>query len=66
MRPTIRDRRGRVDLGDIILAVEGQPVRTSSELRLRLEQRRVGDTVTVTVERGGRRKELEVRLGAPN
>jgi S1-C subfamily serine protease len=66
MRPTTRDRRGRVDLGDVIVAVEGQPVRSQSELRLRLEQRRVGDAVTVTVDRGGRKRDLEVRLGEPN
>ena len=66
LRSTTRDRRGQVDLGDVIVAVEGQPVRSSSELRLRLEQRRVGDAVTVTVDRGGRRRDLEVRLGEPN
>jgi S1-C subfamily serine protease len=66
MRSTTRDRRGRVVLGDVIVAVDGQPVRSSAELRLRLEQRRVGEKVKVTVDRDGRHKELEVRLGEPN
>jgi S1-C subfamily serine protease len=66
LRSTIRNRFGQVVMGDVILAVEGQPVRSSSELRLRLEKRRAGENVTVTVERNGRQEDLEIRLGAPN
>jgi len=66
LRPTTRDQRGQIVLGDVIVAVEGQQVRSASELRLRLEQRRSGETVTVTVDRNGRRTDLEVRLGEPN
>jgi S1-C subfamily serine protease len=66
LRPTTRDRRGQVILGDVIVAVEGQPVRSASELRLRLEQRRSGEKVRLTVERDRRRRELDIRLGAPN
>src|SRR6185369_5614540 len=32
LRPTRRDERGAVDLGDIIIAVNGKPVRTQPEL----------------------------------
>jgi S1-C subfamily serine protease len=63
MRPTGYDRRGRVVLGDVIIAVEGEPVRTSYDLRLALEQREVGDEVLVTVLREGREKDLTVVLG---
>jgi S1-C subfamily serine protease len=66
LRPTRRDRRGRVVLGDVIVAIDGQPVRSDDELRLRLEQRRAGDSITVTVDRDGRQRDLEVRLGQPN
>jgi len=66
MRPTVRDRRGEVQLGDVIVAIDGQPVRSQSELRLRLEQRREGDQVEVTVERDRRRQTLKVRLGSPS
>ncbi len=66
LRPTRRDRRGRVVIGDVIVAVDGQPVRSSEELRLRLEQRQPGETVSVTVDRDGRERDLEVRLGTPN
>ncbi len=65
VRPTRRDDRGRWTLGDIILAVEGEPVRSSSELGLRVEGRSPGDEVTVTVDRDGRRLDLRVTLGDP-
>ena len=57
---------GRVQLGDIIVAIDGKPVRSQSELRLRLEQRREGEDVTVTLERDGREKTMRVKLGKPN
>ena len=66
LQPTVRDRRGRVQLGDIIVSIDGKPVRSQSELRLRLEQRREGEDVTVTVERDGREKTMKVKLGKPN
>jgi S1-C subfamily serine protease len=66
LQPTRRDRGGRVVLGDIIVAIDDQPVRSAEELRLRLEQRRAGDTVTVTVDRDGKKRDLRIRLGEPD
>jgi len=66
LRPTRRDRRGRVVIGDVIVAIDGQPVRSSDELRLRLEQRQPGETVTVTIDRDGKERDLELRLGKPD
>jgi S1-C subfamily serine protease len=65
VQPTRRDNRGRWVLGDIILAVEGDPVRSSTELGLRLEGRATGDVVTVTVDRNGQRRDLKIKLGDP-
>jgi len=66
LQPTRRDSRGRVVLGDIIVAIDGQQVRSAEELRLRLEQRHSGDTVSVTVDRDGKKRDLRIRLGEPN
>ena len=66
LRPTVRDRRGRVQIGDIIVGVEGEPVRTSSELRLRLEQRRGGDIVEINLNRNGHEETVNVQLTAPD
>ncbi|MCL4839889.1 MAG: trypsin-like peptidase domain-containing protein [Thermoanaerobaculia bacterium] len=63
LRPTRRDRRGRLELGDLIVAVDGEPVASSADLLLALERRRPGETVTVTVARDGARRDLAVVLG---
>jgi S1-C subfamily serine protease len=60
---TIRDRRGRVRLGDVIVAIDDQPVASSSDVFLLLERRRAGERLTVTIERDGRPLDLEVTLG---
>jgi len=64
IRPVHRDRRGRAVVGDVIVAIDGDRVRTAGELGLILERYREGDTVTVTVDRDGREKELRLTLGA--
>jgi S1-C subfamily serine protease len=64
IRPVYRDRRGRVRVGDVIVAINGEPIRSGGELGLILEGYREGDTVTVTVMREGEKKDLQVRLGA--
>ena len=64
IRPTVRDRRGAIVLGDLIVAVDGEPIKSSSDLILALERRRVGDTVKLTVVRDDRKRTLEVTLQA--
>jgi S1-C subfamily serine protease len=63
IQPAYRDRRGRVIVGDVIVAIEGEPIRSGGELGLALEQHREGDIVTVTVEREGQQQDLRVKLG---
>jgi PDZ domain-containing protein len=43
---------GKLEPGDVIVAVDGTPVATVSELRARVGARRVGDVVSFTVRRG--------------
>jgi len=64
IRPAYRDSRGRVMVGDIIIAVDGEPVRSGGELGLALEKYAVGDVVTVTVSREGRDVDKRITLGA--
>jgi S1-C subfamily serine protease len=63
VQPTRRDRRGRIVLGDVIVAVDGKPVRSTGDIYLILEGYREGDQVAVTVNRDGREQNLEIRLG---
>lgn len=49
--------------GDIITAIEGQPLDANTSLRQVLLQYRPGDTVTLTVLRDGREQSVQVTLG---
>jgi S1-C subfamily serine protease len=62
LRPTIRDARGRIRLGDIIVALDGEPIRSFNDLLLALEKKRAGDRVTVTILRDGKRRKVDVVL----
>lgn len=55
---------GRVELGDVIVSVDGQRVGSGADLVLALEERKAGEKVKVEVERDGRRREVEVTLDA--
>jgi S1-C subfamily serine protease len=47
---------------DIIVAIEGAPMRTGSELRNRVGLSRIGDDLELTVERGGVERNATVRI----
>lgn len=64
LRGSRRTRQGIV-LGDVITAIEGQPVRSVSDIRAQLERQQAGDTVTVSLLRGEEETEAKVRLSAP-
>lgn len=58
-RPT---RDGAVVAGDVIVAVDGAPTPDLETLLDLLERRQPGETVTLTVERGGKVREVTVTL----
>jgi len=60
--PTDRDARGRIVLGDFIVAIDGKPVRHSGDLFARLDGKAPGDEVGVTVQRGKERLDLRLQL----
>jgi S1-C subfamily serine protease len=64
IQPVYRDRRGRVRVGDVIVAVNEEKIHSGGELGLILEGFKEGDTVIVTVNREGEEKDLRVTLGA--
>ncbi len=55
---------GRWVLGDVVVAIDGNPVTTSSDLFRVLDQHTVGDTVKLTLERNGRRRDVKITLQA--
>jgi S1-C subfamily serine protease len=64
LQPFRRARDGGILLGDVVTAVDGQPVRDLDDMLTLLEQRQPGDTVTLTVWRAGRTREQRVTLGS--
>ena len=64
IRPTTRDQLGRVQLGDVIVAVDGNKVESPNELFLLLEKYKVGDVVVLSVLRGGKTVQSKVTLEA--
>jgi S1-C subfamily serine protease len=52
------------EYADLVVAVNGEPVRTADDLLSAIEKRKPGDEVTVTVVREGRQLNVGVVLGA--
>jgi S1-C subfamily serine protease len=62
IQPTRRDAEGRLRLGDIITAVDGQKVESPNDLYLALEKYKVGDAVNLTLLRDGKSVKTKVNL----
>ncbi|MEM6699583.1 MAG: trypsin-like peptidase domain-containing protein [Bacteroidota bacterium] len=63
LRPSARDRYGRIILGDIITAIDGKKISSYSDLILTLDEYQSGDMVQVQVRRDGEEMEVPVELG---
>jgi S1-C subfamily serine protease len=64
LRPTQYDDEGNVRLGDIIISIEGQPVKTTGQMLDILDSCSPGDAVRVEILRDNRRQQLTVTLQA--
>jgi S1-C subfamily serine protease len=49
--------------GDVIVAIDNQKIASQLDMNVVLNRKRPGDTVTVTVYRGGKKLEIPVKLG---
>ena len=63
LQPYRRGPRGEIIAGDIIVGMEGKLIVSVDEFLDVLERHQPGDTLTVTVLRGGATVELRVQLG---
>jgi S1-C subfamily serine protease len=66
MRGLSRSQRGRIQLGDVIIAIDGQTVLNEDDYANIIEQRRAGDVVKVRTQRNDRVVEYDIELQAPN
>jgi S1-C subfamily serine protease len=64
LQPARVDRFRRIILGDVIVAAGGKPVRNPNDLFRVFDSHEVGDTLTLTILRGGRKVDVEVQLQA--
>ena len=49
--------------GDVIVAIDGQKIATQFDMNVVLNRKRPGDTVNVTIYRGGKKMDVPVKLG---
>jgi S1-C subfamily serine protease len=59
-----RREAGQIELGDVIVALDGKSINDSSDLRSTLQQYKPGQTVTLTIIRNDHRTDVKVTLGA--
>ena len=64
IRGLSRDERGRYVLGDILVGINGNPVRTTTDLFLELEKYDPGEFVELNMVRDDRAVDVEIRLGS--
>ena len=64
LQPFRRGNRGEVLAGDVITAINEEPVGDWDEMLSQLERRQPGDTVTLTVWRAGKARKVPVALGS--
>lgn len=62
IRPTQQDNQGRVTLGDVIVGVDGAPVKNTADLFLALESHKQGDKVQLMLHRDGKPAKASVEL----
>ena len=62
LRGLTQTENGDVEIGDIIVAIDGEKVANSDDLFRLLDKHQVGDTVRVEIVRNGRRVTVPVRL----
>jgi len=63
IRSTLRDRQGNIILGDIILAINDQPIENMIQLTEEIEKYRTGDEVKITLDRNDQTVETLLVLG---
>ena len=62
LQGTIRAADGRLVLGDIVQAIDGEPVNNLGELETLLDRYSPGNEVTVTIDREGETREVQIQV----
>jgi S1-C subfamily serine protease len=62
LRGTRRDDSGNIQLGDIIVAIDGKAIKQGKDLNATLSSHKSGDKATLTIIRDGKRQDVPVTL----
>ena len=62
LRGLVQTEDGDIELGDIIIAIDGEKISNNDDLYRTLDKHQVGDTVNIEVMRNGRSIRVPVRL----
>ena len=62
VQPTRRDADGKIELGDLIIEIDGQNIDNFHDLYTAISRHKVGDVVKIVVLRDGKRVELPIKL----
>lgn len=65
IRGVWRDFRGDVQLGDVIVAIDGAPIKSADDYLSFMEKHKPGEKVVITTRRDGQQKDFEIRLADP-
>jgi S1-C subfamily serine protease len=65
MRGVWKNYRGEIELGDVIVALDGKPVTSADDYLNFMEKKKPGDRVSVTTRRDGEEMQFDVRLAEP-
>jgi S1-C subfamily serine protease len=60
----VKQNRNGIQVGDVIVGIEGVEVHRSSELYKVLDSHKVGDEVEVTLDNQGHRRTVKIKLQA--
>ena len=61
--PIRRSANGTIQLGDVIIAIEGVPIQDGDDLLNALDERLPGDTITLQVASVNGERTVKVKLG---
>ena len=63
VQPNTPAAEAGLQMGDVVVAVDGRPIETSGELQTLLAQRQPGERVRLTIVRDRQRRDITVELG---
>jgi S1-C subfamily serine protease len=63
LMPIRRGANGKIQLGDVIIAIEGAPIQDGDDLLNALDERQPGDTITLQVASVNGERTVKVKLG---